>query len=647
MITADLFPNSASFISIKEAASILNISEATVKNWLKLDILESNKIGKKNFLLKKSVNELKEKILKGDTDKLQKRANKKFISKKRRHDELNNPFVELFLEKIDDIFIQFQSQIEELLITVGYKILDSEIAKNGDSKWTYSLLAELEGWANESIHDLDRIDSIKDLIPDVPDVLDILGKVYQHLSLSSEKAIGGVFYTPNILARKLLNEIYSSNDNVLDPSCGSGSFLIAALITKLENNEPNPLQNIYGIDLDKIAIKICRFNLILIAKDKYEGSLNIICNDSLSFLNKNDIFPEEFDLIITNPPWGANFEVPYNCEANLAACFTDSFAAFLAFSFKKLSSGGRLSFILPESFLDVASHSPIRKFLLMYSSEVKINHLGKVFNGLMTNVIDINLKKSLPLNNSVVSLFKEGSQTTIVQNKLLEDKHSSFIFNVGSAENTLLEKIFKYPHTYIKKDSKFVLGIVTGNNAKLIKLENNGDLEVIIKGKDVCPFKIKEAGSFIRFDKKQFQQCADESYFRVQEKLIYRFISNKLIIAYDNQQRLTLNSANVLIPSEELPIKVLLGVLQSKVIEFVFKTKYNTLKVLKNHIQSLPIFTFDQKTLDAIEQVINEILVSCDDKMPELEKRLNEIIYNTLDLNGDEIKTIENFLLKQ
>ena len=81
MKTLDLFEESFDHLTVQGAASLLNVSTATINNWLKLGVLESTHLGNKKVLLKKTVEELKDNISKGRSEKLQKRANKKYINK--------------------------------------------------------------------------------------------------------------------------------------------------------------------------------------------------------------------------------------------------------------------------------------------------------------------------------------------------------------------------------------------------------------------------------------------------------------------------------------------------------------------------------------------------------------------------------------
>jgi len=638
------------YISPSIAADRLGVSTATINNWQKLGVLDVSDHRYKKQILSSSVESLLQKINSGDSEKLQKRANKKFITKKRKHSELNCDEVELFLNTIDK-YIDIYS-VEEILLAVATKIYNFEIQNILEiiplPNWLNAFQKEIEDWKHLSRVDITNVQQLFLNIVDIPVVLDLLGKTYQHISASSHKATKGVFYTPNKLANEIVTNSYRDNDTVLDPSCGSGSFLIEALLKKLESSEDDPLSKIYGVDIDPIAIHICRLNLILIARDKFNGELNIVKNDSITFLLKTQesFFVNNFNLIVTNPPWGADFSLPLEADGNLKAVSTDSFATFLSLSLDILSEGGKLSFLLPESFLDVASHAPIRKKILKYTTDIKIKKLGKIFKGLLTNVVIIDLINDKPIDNSEVRLGNGGVDTFIKQSELLKDKDSSFIFNINLVERNLIKNIYDKPHKFIGKESIFALGIVTGNNAKLIRNEMFDGAEVILKGKDISEFGVSESLNFIKFDKDKFQQCASESFFREKEKLIYRFIANKFIFAYDNKQRLTLNSANILIPKIGIPIKVVLGILQSNVVQFIFKSKFNTIKVLRKHIESMPIFIFNHEVESKIEKLVNLLLDSSSVNQKAYINELNKTIYNALDLNDCEIQIIEKFLLK-
>jgi type I restriction-modification system DNA methylase subunit len=109
----------------------------------------------------------------------------------------------------------------------------------------------------------------------------------------------------------------------------------------------NPL-NIYGIDIDPLAVKIARINLLLKYK-KIAFIPNIICRDSLLKKDNNLTIldfeeTEKFAVVGTNPPWGVHF--------------SKNDAQKLGKHYPEIKSGESFSYFL------VKSHSDIRKFIL-------------------------------------------------------------------------------------------------------------------------------------------------------------------------------------------------------------------------------------------------------------------------------------------
>lgn len=120
---------------------------------------------------------------------------------------------------------------------------------------------------------------------------DILKKLYQKLIPSQIRHDLGEYYTPDWLAERCLNQInYNGNLNlrILDPSCGSGTFLILAIKRSKEFAIKNKigqkevlnriLYNIQGFDLNPLAVISSRTNYLLAIADLLkhkEGDITI------------------------------------------------------------------------------------------------------------------------------------------------------------------------------------------------------------------------------------------------------------------------------------------------------------------------------------------------------------------------------------
>jgi site-specific DNA-methyltransferase (adenine-specific) len=101
-----------------------------------------------------------------------------------------------------------------------------------------------------------------------------------------------------------------------------------------------------------------------------------------------------------------------------------------------------------------------------------------------------------------------------------------------------------------------------------------------------------------------FQQVAPKELYEAPEKLIYRFISSKLVFYHDTNQSMILNSANLVIPDEAFPVsmKVLARYLSSDFMNWVYGKIFSTHKVLRSDIERLPIFADQLITMQNFDE---------------------------------------------
>lgn len=132
--------------------------------------------------------------------------------------------------------------------------------------------------------------------------------------------------------------------------------------------------------------------------------------------------------------------------------------------------------------------------------------------------------------------------------------------------------------------------------------------------------------------------------YRAPEKLLYRFISSRLIFAYDDGQTLSLNSCNIVIPRiPAVPIKYVLAILNSRVAQFIYKKEFNSIKVLRTHIESIPIPPADDDIYNRVISITDKLIAGL--SIPEAEEayeELDRIIMNLFGLNDTEIAIIKS-----
>lgn len=454
---------------------------------------------------------------------------------------------------------------------------------------------------------------------------DVLGGIYQSLLTEGYKNKQGSYYTPAVISKQLVESL-KSNNLFLDPCCGTGSFLLAASDVIL-----NPL-NIFGCDIDEIACFIAKINLIIRYKD-IQFRPNIF---NIDFLLDKSTLKKNFDVIATNPPWGAIPIKQYE-ELYSEILSRESFSYFIVKSFSLLKDNGKSIFVLPESILNVAVHRDIRKFILSYFNIESIDFIGKPFSGVLTDTIILKLNKSLSVSNNSILLSKENKKFVITQDVYKKNSNYNFSF-MDDKDDELLAKIYKQEHSTLK-DSLWALGIVTGNNKKYVTDTCKEGYESIYTGKDIQRYKLLPATKFINYDREKFQQVASEEIYRAKEKLVYKFISKKLVFAYDNQSSLLLNSANILIPRlKDYSVKTVLAFLNSELFQYIYMKKFDELKILKGNLLQLPFPILSEEQNLQIESLVNNYLKTCD--VLHLQE-IDDIIYNIFGLNDSDILYIK------
>jgi hypothetical protein len=115
---------------------------------------------------------------------------------------------------------------------------------------------------------------------------DVLKSLYQELVDPETRHDLGEFYTPDWLAHRIVRKLLDSNPRgaVLDPACGSGTFLYLAIREKRDRLHDSPktlqhiLDSVYGADIHPLAVIVAKTNYILALGDslkRRKGAITI------------------------------------------------------------------------------------------------------------------------------------------------------------------------------------------------------------------------------------------------------------------------------------------------------------------------------------------------------------------------------------
>ncbi len=499
---------------------------------------------------------------------------------------------------------KFNYRIEDVLYTLSVNLL-----------MEYNLAEQ--PYVKKVLSQYSDYNIIKDLLNvKLPtDENDILGVVYQSILSEGERNTSGIYYTAHNVAVNMTKELdFSQGQLFLDPCCGSGAFLLAL-------NAVEPYQ-IIGFDKDPIAVMLAKVNL-MIKYRKFKFIPQIYC---LNFLNNNQRLLNKFNYIVTNPPWGVDSNVQSNSDVIVRG---ESFSLFFQKAYDCLLEGGIVRFLFPEAILNVKAHKNIREYMLKNGDLRQITYYPDIFSGVTTKIIDILQIKTKQTAN--VRIYKGNEIYSTPKTSFLQT--TNCVFNIlDNQDIEIIEKVKKISK-YNLKDSIWALGIVTGDNKTKLKKNPEFGFEKIYSGKEIIPYKINPARNYILYDRTQLQQVAKDEYYRAKEKLVYKFISNKLVFAYDNTSSLFLNSANILIPKiPGMSIKSVLGFLNSELYQYLYISLFGEVKILKGNLIELPFPKLTSET----DKILSEYVQHVIDGEEEFISKIQSQIYQLFDITGSQ-----------
>ena len=452
---------------------------------------------------------------------------------------------------------------------------------------------------------------------------DWIGFVYQSLMAEGHRIMTGLYYTTPSIVEEMLSDVrLTTNQHFLDPCCGSGIFLM-----KVEGARPEQL---YGIDNDPLAVMIAKANLMV----KFNESSVYPQIYQLDFLlhAASALAGLKFDYIVTNPPWGSEKRKRH---ASDIISSNEQSTLFYTESFKFLNDNGILHFLMPTSVLKIKVHADFRRFIAENTCLDAINCYHERFKGVFTDFISLKVRNKAA-NGKQSYIVRTAHNEIIRKNWQVQDDDFCAIPLLNDRTEAILDKAERLRHDDLSH-SQWALGIITGNNAKVLKDRPRKGLEPIFTGKDIRRYGLKKASRYIKYNRVDFQQCAKDEFYRAKEKLVYKFVSSSLCFTYDDKQRLFLNSANILIPEVDgMSIKTVLAFLNSALFNFLYAKRFNDIKILKGNLSALP-FPKITPEQDLQFTALVERALSGDTSAQD---EIDALIFSLYQLNAEEIGLI-------
>lgn len=288
---------------------------------------------------------------------------------------------------------------------------------------------------------------------------DIVGYLYENTISSKDKKDGGSFYTrSNEIIHYMINNIkIDENTHILEPSCGSGLFLIEIIAEIKKNSKEHNkalllkkiFENIEANDIDNMACKITEANIlcsliedikdVYIQDNKFKLPKLKIYNYDFCYKNINN----KYDVIIGNPPFVTLYgrrsrnmteekrtyfntfkfvsDKKKNNKFNLSMFFIEN-------SLDLLKKNGKLSFILDISFFEDA-YIDIRKYLLdNYTIEELTTNINGFENVASNQIILTILNRKSNVEDNVKYFNYFTKETKLFNQSIWNNKNKKYNF---------------------------------------------------------------------------------------------------------------------------------------------------------------------------------------------------------------------------
>jgi hypothetical protein len=608
------------------------------------------------------------------------------------------------------------------------------------------------------------------------------------------KKAGGVKYTPvyivEAIVKKTLGPMLEGKTplavvliSVLDPACGSGSFLIVAyqylldwhrdwyvqnLVPLLQSGlkpsspeirrllpgveagkkgrkkEPELpiyqgrggewrlttaerkrilLNNIYGVDIDRQAVEVTKLSLLLkvlegendetISKQLKlfqeralpDLSNNIKCGNSLigwdilkdnPGLTQEDIerinpfdwekeFPEiflrgGFSVVIGNPPYGASFgdaEAAYFRKMyRVFRGVKDVYTCFMEAGLTLLKKDGKFSFIVPSAWLGGPDYECVRRYLLSYSIDTIVLLPFDVFADVYIDTAIFVVSKSDTLKDHQVLTYIYGKKEKLTSITLAEQDYKSVSQDIW--RRTESKKFVLEPETIklleqIRQRCSSIFGDMVNikrgvlfDKGLLTKTCISSNSHRYFEG-DVFRYQLNLiANNWIEFGDQMKERPKEFVWFNEPRILLRRLVNRRqrLMATFTSDTFITnKNLYSVLPKDKDLPVMVIMGVLNSRLISYLYvnqvtqATKDDFPQVTIKDLKALPFpemidITYQTRMVSLVDQMLSLHKQLKEARTPHeqtglqrqieaTDEQIDALVYELYGLTEEEIRIVE------
>ncbi|GAA9546182.1 hypothetical protein HpHA40_00770 [Helicobacter pylori] len=432
-------------------------------------------------------------------------------------------------------------------------------------------------------------------------------------------------------------------------------------VPTLTKKQPSPI----GVEANRLLIKI---------KECYETLENLKNSKTLEWrFEFPEVLDDEgdflgFDCIIGNPPYmqvkkGLYSSIFYPFSEGKDIGKQNTYKVFIELGFNLTKQKGLISLITQSSIMCDCSAQFTRELLLKYCQIhyfVEFNKKQKLFSNVIQGVCILEFLKDRPSKEHAFKIAINNTQIQMNQiqyEQIKQDEILKFfplyeIPLIKSGEMEIVRKIKTDKILLRDLLEKSLQGNINTIHLKDIQnqKETNGR---IYKGANCHRYFLDTQYLFAK-DNQITQQIFEKNYYQniiVTQNITgtsdaYRIHAN--LIEVKNQEMLFLDTCNLSYCKEREHAKFLVGLLNSRLLDWLFRKTSTNNHVNLYELETLPIPQITKSNKPTADKITDctEAILEAKEKDPKantqkLEKEIDALVYQLYNLTDEEIKTIE------
>ena len=427
-------------------------------------------------------------------------------------------------------------------------------------------------------------------------------------------------------------------------------------------------------------------------KNNIKNGNSLISDSSFDkAFNWNAQFPEifkegGFDIVIGNPPYinseemvKTQPEIRKYCNLNYetAKGNWDIFGIFVEKGLKLLKKDGGFGMIIPNKILSAKYTETLRDFIENKKQIINIRDYSKipVFSASVYPVVLViknNFKKQNKISTEIMESEGENvkikSSNIINQDDLINSSEKTWAYIFEKEGRNMLNKILK--DSTLLEDLANVCGAATVSEAYELKkylkeLSGDKDYFKFINTGTIDRYSILWENSKTRYIKDSYIKpiILKKDLEKMSKKRVLESSNSKIVIAgmtkileccVDKKGEYLAGKSTTLVIPKNIDIKIILAILNSKLMTFVYKNLYKSLSLSGGYfrlgppqIKRLPIKIPDEKQAKRIKELVERIMKFYEEGKSEqdiknVDYEIDEEIYKLYNITDKEKDIIEN-----